>query len=91
MFSARTAAVAFGVTETTLTRQLSCSSAAVPRGTGFFCVPTGGGFVVNVAVTDLSAVTVMTQFPVPVHPPLHPEKVESGAGAAVNVTLVPCE
>jgi hypothetical protein len=44
---------------------------------------------VNVAVTDLAALIVTTQLPVPLHAPLQPVKVEVPSGAAVNVTSVP--
>ena len=47
-------------------------------------------FVVNVAVTVVSAVRVTTQVPVPEQPPpLQPVKVEPAAGVAVSVTVVP--
>jgi hypothetical protein len=42
-----------------------------------------------VAVTDRAALIVTTQFPVPVHAPLHPVNVDVASGAAVNVTCVP--
>ena len=45
--------------------------------------------VVNVAVTDRAWVIDTTHEPAPVHAPVHPEKVEPAAGAAVNVTDVP--
>jgi hypothetical protein len=45
---------------------------------------------VNVAVTDVAAVTVSTQGPVPLHSaPDHPENVEPGAAAATSVRRVP--
>jgi hypothetical protein len=44
----------------------------------------------NVAVTEVFALTVTTQVPVPAHAePLHPENTEPAAGVAVSVTLVP--
>jgi phage tail protein X len=44
---------------------------------------------VNVAVTDVSDVRVITHVPVPEHPPpLQPVKVKSVPGVAVSVTLV---
>ena len=50
----------------------------------------GVTFVVNVAVTAVSAVRVTTQVPVPVQPPpVQPVKVEPAAGVAVRVTAVP--
>src|SRR5436309_12793990 len=57
-------------------------------------VPAASGLsvkVVNakVAVTEVAAVMVTVQVPVPVQPPLQPVKVEPGAGTAVNVTAVP--
>jgi hypothetical protein len=46
--------------------------------------------VLNVAVTDVAAVTVTTQVPVPEHPlPVQPANVEPSAAAAVSVTAVP--
>jgi hypothetical protein len=47
------------------------------------------GNSVNVAVTELAALTVTTQVPVPAQPPLQPVKVEPAAGVAVSVTAVP--
>jgi len=45
---------------------------------------------VKVAVTDVAAFTVTTQFPVPEQPlPLQPANVEPAAGAALRVTTVP--
>ena len=50
------------------------------------------GTALNVAVTDLLALITTTHVPVPLHPlPLQPPKVDPGAGAAVNVTVVPDE
>jgi hypothetical protein len=49
-----------------------------------------GSASVNVAVTDVAALTVTVQTPVPAHPPpLQPENVEPAAGVAVKVTTVP--
>ena len=46
----------------------------------------------NVAVTDVLAVTVTEQVAVPLQPaPLHPVKVLPVAGEAVSVTPVPAE
>jgi hypothetical protein len=44
---------------------------------------------VNVAVTDVAAVTITTHVPVPPQPPpLQPVNVDPVAGAAVSVTVV---
>jgi hypothetical protein len=41
-------------------------------------------------VTDVAAVTLTTQVPVPLQPPpLHPVKLDPTPGEAVSVTLVP--
>jgi len=47
-------------------------------------------FGTNVAVTEVLALTVTVQVPVPAHEePLHPENTEPATGVAVSVTLVP--
>jgi len=47
-------------------------------------------FSVNVAVTDVSALSVTEHVPVPLQPPpLQPVNVEPVAGVAVSVTIVP--
>jgi hypothetical protein len=46
-------------------------------------------FVLNVAVTEVAALTVTTQLPVPEQAPLQPAKDEPAAGVAVSVTAVP--
>jgi hypothetical protein len=43
----------------------------------------------KVAVTDVAALNVMLQVPVPVHAPPHPAKLEPEPGFAVRVTTVP--
>jgi hypothetical protein len=43
----------------------------------------------NVAVTEVSSFTVITQVEVPVHAPCHPANVESEPADAVSVTWVP--
>ena len=43
----------------------------------------------NVAATDVAALIVTVQGPVPVQPPLQPVNVEPAAGVAVKVTAVP--
>jgi len=50
---------------------------------------TGGGGPLNVAVTDVAAVSVKLQVPVPLHAPDHPPNVELALGVAVSVTGVP--
>jgi hypothetical protein len=54
--------------------------------TGFEHVPLPP---LNVAVTDLVAVSETVQGPVPVHAPLQPVNVEPPVGVAVRVTEVP--
>src|SRR5213083_245721 len=47
-------------------------------------------WIANVAVTEVAALIVTVQVPVPEQPPpLQPEKVEPATGAAVKVTAVP--
>ncbi len=41
------------------------------------------------AVTEVAALTVTVQVPVPEQAPLQPAKVEPAAGVAVRVTAVP--
>ena len=43
----------------------------------------------NVAVTEVLAVTVTLHDPVPLHEPDHPPNVEFELGAALSVTAVP--
>ena len=43
----------------------------------------------KVAVTEVAALTVTVQLPVPEHAPLQPVKVEPAAGVAVSVTEAP--
>ena len=45
--------------------------------------------LLNVAVTDVSAVSVTLQSPAPLHPLDHPAKVDPALGVALNVTAVP--
>ena len=52
-------------------------------------VVSGTTAVANVAVTLVSALTVRVQFPVPVHAPDQPVKVEPEVGAAESVIEVP--
>jgi hypothetical protein len=47
--------------------------------------------LLKVAVTDLLAVMLNEQEPVPVQAPLQPAKVDPAAGDAVRVTIVPLE
>jgi hypothetical protein len=61
----------------------------VPEPVPFFVTVSVTGVAVNVAVTDVSALTVTTHVPVPVQAPLQPANVEPVAAAAVNVTDVP--
>ena len=49
----------------------------------------GGADKLNVAVTDLASVIVITQLPVPLQAPDQPAKSEPAAGVAVSVTIVP--
>jgi hypothetical protein len=48
----------------------------------------GGVVTAKVAVTDWAALIVSRQEPIPEQAPLHPEKVDPTAGAAVRVTTV---
>jgi hypothetical protein len=48
-----------------------------------------GGRTLNAAFTDLAALTVTTQAPVPVHAPVQPAKLDPAAAVAVKVTEVP--
>jgi hypothetical protein len=50
---------------------------------------TGGAAVLKVAVTDVAALTVTMQVPVPVHAPDHPANVDPELAVAANVTEVP--
>jgi hypothetical protein len=50
---------------------------------------TGLAFVLNVAVTEVAALTATPQLPVPEQAPLQPAKDEPAAGVAVSVTAVP--
>lgn len=43
----------------------------------------------NVAVTEVFAVSVTLHAPVPLHPPDHPVNVDPALGVAVSVTAVP--
>jgi hypothetical protein len=61
----------------------------VPEPVPFFVTDSVTGVAVNVAVTDVAALTVTAQVPVPEQAPLQPAKVEPEAGAAVRVTAVP--
>lgn len=62
----------------------------VPPGGEYVTGPVGGVTVVNVAVIEVLAFSVMPQVnPVPVQPPDHPVKVDEPSGAAVTVTAVP--
>jgi hypothetical protein len=48
-----------------------------------------GGLTLNAAFTDLAAVMVTTQAPVPVHAPVQPANVAPAAAVAVKATEVP--
>ena len=62
----------------------------VPLPVPAFVIASVKGCSANVAVTDVAALTVTVQVPVPVQPPpLQPENAEPAAGVAVNVTAVP--
>lgn len=51
-----------------------------------------GGTVLNVAVTDVFAISVTSHVPVPEHPPpVQPAKVDPADAEAVSVTMVPPE
>ena len=45
----------------------------------------------NIALTDVSALSVTLHAPVPLHAPDQPAKVEPAPGAAFSVTAVPPE
>ena len=50
---------------------------------------TGGGGLLNVAVTDVFTVSIKLHGLVPLQAPDHPENVEFPVGVAVSVTGVP--
>jgi hypothetical protein len=60
-----------------------------PESGGGVWSPGGGGFSVNVAVTDLAVSMVTTQPPVPAHASLQPAKLHPADGVGVRVTAVP--
>ena len=62
----------------------------VPLPVPAFAIARVKGCSANVAVTDVAALTVTVQVPVPLQPPpLQPENVEPAVGVAVSVTDVP--
>jgi hypothetical protein len=61
----------------------------VPWASSLLTVSVCCGTAPNVAVTDVSSLTVTVQVPVPEHAPPHPSKLEPEAGFALSVTVVP--